>query len=181
MKILSISHELLYKTDRLTIVIDYKDRMQLTQKLEALSRVDPDAEYDITIEKKRRRRSLDANAYMWVLADKIGEAIGATPKEVYRKAVLEVGVFYYAAIPNEQAAAAIRTWEHNGTGWMAFREPYCKVDGCTKIKFYQGSSVYDTKQMSRLLDYIVEEAAGLGIETETPDEIAKLESEWGNE
>ena len=39
---------------------------------------------------------------------------------------------------------------------------------------YYGSSVYDTKQMSALIDHIVQDCKALGIETKTPAEIMLL-------
>lgn len=182
MRIVSINHELLYKSDRLTIEIDYKDRMALQAKLEALGTINPDAEYDIAIEKKRRRRSLDANAYMWVLADKIAEAVETTAKEVYRKAVREVGVWTDIAVRRQDLNSFIKQWTGQGIGYQVdvFDSGLADNKGQTmkRVRAYLGSHKYDSKQMSRLLDYIVEEAKGLNIETETPDELAKMKAAW---
>ena len=46
-------------------------------------------------------------------------------------------------------------------------------------KVYKGSSEFDTREMSIFIDGIVSEAKGLGIQTMTPNEIAKLKSLWG--
>ena len=56
------------------------------------------------------------------------------------------------------------------------------VNGKTghQIQAYFGSSQYDTKQMSRLIDGIVGECEDLGIETMTPGELAMLKEGWGN-
>lgn len=177
MKIKGIMHEQLYDTDRLTITIDIKDRMQLIDKLEALGTIEEDAEYDIEIKKHRRRRSLDANAYMWVLADKIAEKVEATATEIYREAIHDVGVFRYIAVHEDKAKEVQDMWQHFGTGWIAEIED-CSIPGSKNIKLYSGSSSYDTKQMSRLIDYLVNEAKGLNIETMTPDEIAKMKELW---
>lgn len=177
MKIVNIERELLHETDRLTITIDYKDRMLLTDKLNALGPVDPKAEYDIVIKKHRFKRSLDANAYMWVLADKIAEKVETTATEVYRKAIHEVGVFTYAAVHSDKAEEFKNMWNSFGVGWFA-EEEYCSMPGSVNMKCYHGSSTYDTKQMSRLIDYIVDEAKGLDIETMTPDELAKMKEVW---
>ena len=67
-------------------------------------------------------------------------------------------------------------WEKMGLGWMAFDMGTTK--GFTTIHAYKGSSAYDTKEMSRLLDWLVEEAEGLGLETRTPDEIERMKSLW---
>ncbi|MBR0085669.1 MAG: hypothetical protein IJL97_03870 [Lachnospiraceae bacterium] len=178
MRILNIFRELLYETDRLTLTFDIKDRKELSKKLEALGEIDPDADYDIEIKKRRKRRSLDANAYMWVLADRISQAINSTAAEVYRKAVHEVGTFHYGAFREKDVPIAVRMWTQNGVGWIAEVEP-CSIPGCKNVKFYHGSSSYDSRQMSRLIDYLVEEAKELDIETMTPDELARMKSMWG--
>jgi hypothetical protein len=49
----------------------------------------------------------------------------------------------------------------------------------THYKVYKGSSEFDAREMSILIDGIVSEAKNLGIQTETPNEIARLKSMWG--
>lgn len=44
---------------------------------------------------------------------------------------------------------------------------------------YEGSSKYDTAEMARFIDGIVQECEELGIETESPDELARMKREWG--
>lgn len=55
------------------------------------------------------------------------------------------------------------------------------VNGKTGVQLqcYFGSSTYDAKEMSVLIDGVVSECKEMGIETMTPDEIARLKSEWG--
>ena len=48
----------------------------------------------------------------------------------------------------------------------------------THYKVYKGSSEFDTKEMSIFIDGIVEECKNVGIETMTPNEIAKMEALW---
>ena len=54
-----------------------------------------------------------------------------------------------------------------------------KIDGCTNVIVYYGSSTYDSKQMSVLIDRIVQDCKELGIETLPPDELLRLQEEWG--
>lgn len=122
----------------------------------------------------RRKRSVDANAYMWTLCDKIADAIRSTKEDVYREAIRHVGVFKDIAVQDHAADSLIEIWESRGVGW--FSEQFdSKIDGCKRVRLYVGSHVYDTKEMSRLIDYIVQEAKELNIETLTPDELARLE------
>ena len=46
------------------------------------------------------------------------------------------------------------------------------------VRCFYGSSQYNTKQMSRLIDDIIQDCEALGIETKSPDEIANMISQW---
>nr|DAU00055.1 MAG TPA: NinB protein [Caudoviricetes sp.] len=138
-----------------------------------------DKTWEATIEIKRKKRSLDANAYMWVLADKIADKLNTTKEAVYKEAIKDVGAFESLLIQDKAVDKFIELWEKQGIGNVAQVMYQSKVvDGCTAVRVYYGSSTYDTKQMSRLIDYIVSEAKEQGIETLTPDEIARLKSVW---
>lgn len=132
---------------------------------------------DIEIKTKRKKRSIDSNSYMWIIADKIAQAVGITKEEVYRKHIHDVGVFDDIAISENATADFIKNFESNGTGWIAEIQP-CKLKGCNKVRCYYGSSTYDSKQMARLIDSIVEEAKEWGIETLTPDELERMNELW---
>ena len=177
MRILNIFHELLYDSDKLIITVDRKNRLELESKLEALGSIDTDAEYDVKIEKHRKHRSRDANSYMWVLADKIADATHTSKDDVYRKAIREAGVFTDLIASTKATEAIIRSWSDKGIGWFADSFS-SSVDGCKRVRLYYGSSTYNSKEMSRLIDSLVDEAKGLHIETMTPDELARIKATW---
>lgn len=141
----------------------------------------PKTPYSLKISKWRSKRSLNANAYMWVLTDKIASKLRTTKDEVYRKYIREVGVFRDLSINDEAVDTFIKAWGMHGTGWIAEKLDYGEIDGYSTIRAYYGSSVYSTKQMTRLIDMVVEDAVSLGIEVRTPDEIAEMLSLWGTD
>lgn len=53
-----------------------------------------------------------------------------------------------------------------------------RKDKCVKVHCYYGSSTYDTKEMSLLIELLVEEAKQLNIEVKTEQEIESLLSTW---
>ena len=130
----------------------------------------------IDITHKKKKRSLTANSYMWVLCDEIAKVIRSTKEEVYRRAVREVGVWSAVKVKTEASARFISSWSLNGTGWFA--EKSIEGDGWTEVVVYYGSSTYSTGQMSRLIDWVVEEANSLEIETLTPIQKSLLMKEW---
>lgn len=133
---------------------------------------------DVTLKVYRPRRSLDANAYAWVLIDKIAHEQGIGKKEVYREAIRNIGgvsdVLCMQTVAVDQFR---RIWERNGIGYQTEIMP-SKLPGCTNVVAYYGSSTYDTKQMSALIDQLVQDAKALGIETRTPEQIEYLISDW---
>lgn len=137
--------------------------------------------YSLNISRWKAKRSLNANAYMWVLCDKIAEKLKSTKDEVYRKYIGEVGVFRDLSINDDAVDTFIKAWGMHGVGWIAEKLDYSEIKGYSTVRAYYGSSVYSSKQMSRLIDMVVEDAKEMGIEVKTPDEIANMLSIWGTE
>lgn len=136
--------------------------------------------YKLTVKEHRERRSLDANAYCWVLLDKLAEKLSLPKTDVYRRFIREIGGNSETVCVVEKAADKLCDgWHHNGIGWQTERMT-SKIDGCVNVILYYGSSTYDTKQMSRLIDMVVEECKEHGIETLTPMELDRLKDRWGN-
>ena len=133
----------------------------------------------IEIKPYRPRRSLDANAYAWVLMDKLASKMSMAKVDIYREYVKHIGGnSETVCVKNSAAERLCEGWSKNGIGWQTDTFP-SKLDGCTNVILYYGSSTYDTAQMSRLLDLIIQDCKQLGIPTETPDEIARLKALWG--
>ena len=132
----------------------------------------------IEIKPYRARRSLDANAYAWVLMDKLASKMTMAKKDIYRDYIKHIGGnSETVCVKNSAVERLCDGWAKNGIGWQTDTFP-SKLEGCTNVILYYGSSTYDTAQMSRLLDLIVQDCKQLGIPTETPDEIARLKSLW---
>ena len=126
----------------------------------------------------REKRSLNANSYAWYLITQLAEYMDIPSIELYRRYIRDVGVYRDTDI-DEKAENTIKTvWEKMGLGWFTERVDLAEKDGFVKVRLYYGSSVYNTKQMSRLIDNIVQDCQAVGIETMTPEEIAKMTSLW---
>ena len=134
----------------------------------------------ISLECKRwkNKRSLDANAYMWTLVDKIAQKTRQRPADVYKQAIKEIpGNSTLVCVQDKAKDVLQEQWKAKGLGWQTEELP-SKIDGCTNIMLYYGSSVYNTTQMSLLIDTIVEDAKELGIETLTPYELEGMVAQW---
>lgn len=124
----------------------------------------------------KKKRSLNANSYAWLLMDKIAKVIRSTKEEVYRKAIREVGVFTDIAVKTEGYNKLKMEWERKGIGYLT--EIISETSFIVDCRMYYGSSAYNSKEMSRLIEWIVEEAEGLEIETMTPKDRSLLIEEW---
>lgn len=133
----------------------------------------------IKITKYTKKRSLDANAYAWVLIGKIAEKTNVPRVDVYRSAIKEIGGNYDVVCAQDKAVEALReSWSKNGIGWITDTMP-SKIEGCTNVMVYYGSSSYDSQQMCRLINLLVQDCEQLGIEVKSQEEIDSLLSSWG--
>lgn len=127
---------------------------------------------------KRRRRSLDANAYAWMLMGKLAAKLRLTPEEVYRQYIPDIGGNYEAvSVADEAVETFAASWADGHLGRMV-RRLGASGPGRTDILCYYGSSDYDTAQMSRLIELIVQDCKTQGIETLTGRELSLLTEKW---
>lgn len=136
-----------------------------------------DREKVFEIKEHKKKRSLNANSYAWVLIGKIADAIGNTKEEVYREYIKNKGIYRIITIDEKAAPTFIKVWEDKGLGWICEKSE-TKIAGLIDVIAYYGTSSYNSKQMANFIDYVVAEAKELGIETLTPDEIAKMKTLW---
>lgn len=176
MKIDEIRLDLLFKCDNLVISLP---KGQHIEALQLCNPCAPEKNYEIIIRERKKKRSLDANAYFWTLCRKLAVKLNVPEKEVYRKLITEIGSYEMLAIKTDAVARFITEWEKNGIGWICQEVGESRSQkGFTWIKAYYGSSRYNTAEMARLIDSIIEECTEVGIETLTPHEIEMLKKEW---
>ena len=149
----------------------------------------PDDEkvYELTIKEKKKKRSLDANAYCWVLLKQLSKKLRIPPIELYKEFIHRGNAYTVVTLKTEAAAKYGEIWANNGIGWIC--EEIGERNGYTSLKCYHGSSSYTTEEMSRLIDEVVFECKHLGIEpddhfvdvrkmVENGSELAILKENW---
>lgn len=131
----------------------------------------------IEIKRKTKKRSLDANSYCWVLCEAIAKVTQQTKEDVYRAAVRAVGVWDIVYVIPKAVDRYLEVWQAKGLGYIA--EPLSStLNGLAAVQTFYGSSLYDTAQMSRLIEWLVDEAEPLGIDTRTPEERMRMMEDW---
>lgn len=130
---------------------------------------------DIRVAKHRDKRSLDANAYAWVLMTKIADVLGSSKEEVYEEMLRRYGCLYEDE--NGHLVVTVKTtvdMSQVDGHWLLARknEKWCSY------LMIKGSSDYNTKEMSRFIDGVVSEAKELRIETLTPRKLGQMKRRW---
>lgn len=133
-------------------------------------------DYDITAKKKRR--SLDANAFAWKLIHEISGATGIPPVEVYRDSVANVGGTADVIIVDERAAESFtRAFIGDHIGRQVETMP-ARQEGWVTCICHYGSSDFSVQQMSVLIDNLIQDANALGIVTPEQERINTLLEDW---
>lgn len=161
------SASLSYNQMKLLITLELNENVEISEIAET-------EKLAIEIKKYREKRSLDANAYMWVLLEKIAEVLNTSKDELYLEMLGRYGVFTHIVV----RPTAVNEMKEK---WRVVKElGEVEVNGQKGIQLqvYFGSSTYNTKEMSVLLNGIVDEAKSIGIETLDEQEVKRMCEKW---
>lgn len=139
----------------------------------------PEKDVDIEIKPHKEKRSLDANGYYWSLVGKISRETGEASSEIYRRHVHQVGKYDAVCVTDKAVDQFCKNWESNGLGWIAEKFD-SKMPNCTNVRCFPGSSQYDTKEMTNLINLCIDDCKALNIDTATPEEQARMLAEWNS-
>ena len=155
--------------------------LQLNERKSALAMLDELKSLEkltVKLDKFKQKRSLDANAYCWVLIGKIAEKTNVSKEEVYKEAIRGIGGNYEIVCVQDKALESLcQMWQRNGIGWVTDTMP-SKIEGCTNVFLYYGSSCFSVEQMRLFIDFIKQDCDALGIETKSQAEIDSLLHSW---
>ena len=125
------------------------------------------------IERKRKKRSNDANALCWKLCTEIANVLRTEKESIYVDMLKKYGQSdIVSVVSSVNVKGYFKYYDEFGKGTVNGKE-------FTHYKVYKGSSEYDTKEMSILLDGIVDEAKALDIDVMSESERALLLADWG--
>ena len=151
------------------------DTIKVQQMLVALlQELNDKKTFDITIEQHREKRSINANNYAWLLQDRIAKILNRSIDDIHNQMVLDYGVLETYSIKKEAFNSAKRLFDY----FEVLGESSVKGNDFVHIRAGIGTHNYNTLEMSKFLDGVVQEAQQLGIETRTPKQLAELKSLW---
>ena len=136
---------------------------------------------NVIIKKFRKKRSLDANAYYWVLVSKLSEKLRTSKEEMHNMLLAQ-----YGQIDRDEDGNAIIFSLRSDIDISKRYDLHAKPIGKGYVgekefihyALLKGSHLYDTKEMSVLIDGVVGEAKEQGIETMTPDDLKRMKEAW---
>ena len=145
---------------------------------------DKEKKWDLTEHKVAKKRSLDSNAYFHVLCDKLRQKLGMSLARCKNHLIADYGQIEY--IDEECTEPMIYKTNAPEDYMMELETLHTK---CVKVteengktvyfyRVYRGSHTYNTTEMAHLIDGTVAECKEQGIETATPDEIARMQALW---
>lgn len=124
------------------------------------------------IKEHKEKRSLNANAYAWSLISKIADALRMSKEECYLLMLKRYGQSEIVSVLSEiDVSGYFKYYEPIATATLQGKE-------FTHYKIFKGSSEYDTREMSILIDGIVSEAKEMDIETLPPGEVERIKNMW---
>lgn len=141
---------------------------------------------DVEIKKHREKRSLDANAYYWKLVSDLAEALHVSKPYLHNDLLRKYGQIaiidgkaVYAVIPDTDEAQ--REIDEAQTYHL---KPTAQVKAGKGGMFrtymmLRGSHEYDTREMSQLIDGLINECREMGIETLPPGELERMMAAYG--
>ena len=159
-----------FKTGKPQLLLEVNERNDFELLVDEMRDKD---KLSIEIKPYRQHRSLNANAYAWKLIGEIADIMRAGKDEVYLFMLKRYGQSeLISVLSHVPIGNYVKYYEEAGES---------KLNGkmFKHYRVYKGSSEFDTREMSILIDGVVSEAKELGIQTETPNQIAEMKARWG--
>lgn len=168
-KLISANRNLTSNKLQLTFEIDSmnSDEVNLLAGCEKLN---------IKANKFREKRSLDANGLLWACIGQIAAALNTDKWEVYLTALKTYGKYTYICVKPAVVDAVKAQWrECEEIGKV-------NINGQEAVQLlcYFGSSTYDTKEFSVLLEGIISEMQEMGLERPTSKDMERALQAWEN-
>lgn len=159
-----------YKTNKPCLTLEVNERNDFEALVDEMKDKD---KLSVEVKPFRQRRSLNANAYAWLLIGKIADILRAGKDEIYFRLLKRYGQSeLISVLSHVPIGNYIKYYEEAGESKLNGKD-------FTHYRVYKGSSEFDSREMSIFIDGVVSEAKELGIQTETPNQIAEMKAMWG--
>lgn len=129
---------------------------------------------DISITRHVQKRSRNANALLWACLGDIASALRADKWDIYLKMLRRYGQYTYICVRPQAVEMIKRQWrECEEIGQIDIHG-----ERAIQILCYYGSSTYNSREFSVLLDGVISEMKEMGLHTPMPEEVKQSLEEW---
>lgn len=129
---------------------------------------------DIVLKKHRESRSLNANALLWKCLGDMAKQENVDKWDKYLEMLKKYGKYTYICVKPNVVEAMKKQWrEIEVIGDI-------DINGTKAVQLlcYFGSSTYDTKEFSVLLDGVIQEMINAGLTPPIPQDLEKALEQW---
>lgn len=126
------------------------------------------------VKEHKEKRSLNANGLLWKCLGEMAEALHTDKWQVYLKMLKRYGKYTYICVKPHVVEAVKKQWRE----CEEIGEIDINGQKAVQLLCYFGSSTYNTKEFSVLLDGVISEMKEMGLETMPPEEIKRIEEMW---
>lgn len=159
-----------FRTGKACLTLEVNERNDFEALVDEMRDKD---KLSIEVKPFRQHRSLNANAYAWLIIGKIADVLRAGKDEIYFRLLKRYGQSeLISVLSHVPIGNYIKYYEEAGESKLNGKD-------FTHYRVYKGSSEFDSREMSIFIDGVVSEAKELGIQTETPNQIAEMKARWG--
>lgn len=165
-----------FRTGQAQLTLSVNEKQVAMNLFDKLSQ---EKKLSIKLDKYREKRSLTANSYYWVVLEKIAQSINSTKDLVHESMLQDYGTF------DRDEDGNIKDFSSRYFVDPIESKIHCKYRGSSVLNgetwyhyyFIKGSSKYDSKEFSALLNGAIYEATEMGLDVMTPAEAARLRYE----
>ena len=142
----------------------------------AISEIDKlkDDKLSIKIVKYRKKRSLDANALLWHCLGEIASSLQADKWDIYLQMLKRYGKYTYICVKPNMVDAVKAQWRES----EVIGEVNINGSEAIQMLCYFGSSTYNTKDFSVLLEGVISEMKEMELETPLSEDMKRALEEW---
>lgn len=158
-----------------------KDTLKIADLLPIIFNLDREKIYDVEIKEHKEKRSLNANALLWECLGKIAKAINQDKWKIYLEMLKRYGKYTYICVKPSVVEAIKKQWRET----EELGEVTINGQKAIQLLCYFGSSTYNTKEFSILLDGVISEMEEMGLKTPMQEELERSleiwEKKYGNQ
>ena len=159
-----------WKTNQINLSLSIFEKNAISE----IDKLKDDEKLSIKIVKYRKKRSLDANGLLWHCLGQIASSLQADKWDIYLQMLKRYGKYTYICVKPNMVDSVRSQWRETEVVGDV------NINGSEAVQMlcYFGSSTYNTKEFSVLLDGVISEMHEMGLEVPPSTEMKRALEEW---